>query len=198
MSPYKNIQQEDWKIVTQSLLDEHPLDEEEIVEIVLSCWKSIFDSSFGKKEFKVGQDILPKPQIMGFFLHELIPLELVGRYQDVWRGDEDSHDKDCEFKDDSKYSFEIKTSSNPKRIFGNRSYAQSSSTNKKSKDGYYLTVNFEKFTKVILNPEILIIRFGWIDSTDWVGQKAPTGQQARLPSEVYEGKLKTIYKRIKN
>lgn len=198
MSPYKNIQQEDWKIVTQSLLDEHPLDEEEIVEIVLSCWKSIFDSSFGEKEFKVGQDILPKPQIMGFFLHELIPLELVGRYQDVWRGDEDSHDKDCEYKDDSKYSFEIKTSSNPKRIFGNRSYAQSSSTNKKSKDGYYLTVNFEKFTKVILNPEILIIRFGWIDSTDWIGQKSQTGQQARLPSEVYEGKLKTIYKRIKN
>lgn len=193
MSPYKNLPPEEWMNKTNSLLEDHPLSESEIKGVVLSCWHSIFDSRFGTSGFAIGEDIFPKPQIMGFLLHELIPLELSDRFKGLWKGDENSNDKDCVYIPENKYSFEVKTSSNKNKIFGNRSYAQSTTRGKKSKDGYYLTVNFEKFNIGKDKPKVKIIRFGWIDSTDWIGQTAATGQQSRLPSEVYDGKLKVIH-----
>ena len=87
-SPYSGLAPDRWVRVTQNLIDEHPLDPSEIVEVVLSAWDSIFSSKLGPKRFHIGKDIFPKPQIMGFFLHELIPLELTARYPNEWRGDE--------------------------------------------------------------------------------------------------------------
>lgn len=88
---------------------------------------------------------------------------------------------------------EIKTSSHPKNIFGNRSYSQETASSKKSKYGYYMAVNFEKFTKKNLNPKILKIRLGWLDYEDWQGQNAPSGQQARLSPDVETYKLVQLY-----
>lgn len=195
-SPYSNTSPSDWFPITESLIKEHPLSEQEIVEIVLVTWKSIFASTFGNSRFKIGVDIFPKPQIMGFFLHELIPLELESRYNHEWMRDEAKLDKDCVNINRPEYSFEIKTSSNKTKIFGNRSYAQTSKGSRKTKDGYYLTVNFEKFSSSNKHPDILLIRFGWIDSTDWRGQKAATGQQSSLPPQVYDGKLKILHSLI--
>ncbi len=49
------------------------------------------------------------------------------------------------------------------------------------KSGYYLAVNFEKFSRTSqVNPGINLVRFGWLDLEDWQGQRAATGQQARL------------------
>ena len=180
--------------VTQELIDNHPLTENELVDVVLTSWNSIFASRFGTAAFKIGKQIIPKPQIMGFLLHELIPLELESRHSGEWKVDKHINDKDCVCTSDNYFSFEIKTSSNPNKIFGNRSYAQASSNGRKAKDGFYLTVNFEKFDKSGKQPEIKLIRFGWLDSTDWRGQKAATGQQSNLPPEVYNGKLKIIHK----
>jgi hypothetical protein len=64
---------------------------------------------------------------------------------------------------------------------------------KKSKSGYYLTVNFQKFSASNKKPRILLIRFGWLDSTDWRGQAAQTGQQASLSWEADNYKLLKIY-----
>ena len=64
-----------------------------------------------------------------------------------------------------------------------------------SKSGYYLAVNFEKFSNTT-NPQIKLIRFGWIDSGDWIGQKAATGQQSRLSSDVENYKLLQLYRKI--
>ena len=66
---------------------------------------------------------------------------------------------------------------------------------KKSKSGYYLAINFEKFEETEELPQIRLIRFGWLDHTDWIGQSAASGQQARLPKEVENGKLVVIYKK---
>ena len=132
---------------------------------------------------------------MGFFLHEFIPLELTSRYPKDWRGDISAAEKDIVFIPDDQFSIEVKTSSNPTRIFGNRSYAQKSITSKKGKSGYYIAVNFEKFLTPSKRPEIVLIRFGWLDSSDWIGQTASTGQQARLPSDVEKYKLLTIYRK---
>jgi len=141
----------------------------------------------GTKGFKIGVNIFPKPQIMGFLLHELVPLELSVRYPKLWRTEETSEDKDIVFIPDDIFSIELKTSSSPRRIFGNRSYAQDSTKGKKEKTGYYLAINFHKFIEKKTRPKIKLIRFGWI------GQKAATGQQSRLPTEVENSKLLEIY-----
>ncbi|RKZ66164.1 MAG: ScaI family restriction endonuclease [Candidatus Parabeggiatoa sp. nov. 3] len=192
-TPYENVSSGLWYKVTESLIIQHPLDEQEIVDIVLSSWNSIFDSSIGQHHFRIGQHIFPKPQIMGFLLHELITLETATRYPSEWRGDKNPSDKDLIYIPDDQFSIEIKTSSNKTQIFGNRSYAQVAASNKKSKSGYYLAINFEKFEKTRKKPKILLIRFGWLDHSDWIGQKSATGQQARLSTETYEKKFKTLY-----
>ena len=114
-------------------------------------------------------------------------------YPKEWRGEKTAGDKDLVYIPNDEYSIELKTSSNPTRIFGNRSYAQKPSEGKKGKDGFYIAVNFEKFQKSKPRPEILVIRFGWLDHTDWRGQKAASGQQASLAPEIYDLKFRTLY-----
>lgn len=130
---------------------------------------------------------------MAFFLHELISLELGRLHPGVWRRDSTSVEKDVVHIPDDTYSFEIKASSSPNSIYANRSYAQPSPTSKKHKAGYYLAVNFEKFSQSKTNPKITRVRMGWLDHTDWIGQRAPTGQQARLNISARDNKLLDLY-----
>ncbi len=192
-SPYDNVPIQEWGTVTRRLIEEHPLSKEVIVDVVISSWKSIFDSSLGTKGFKIGKDIFPKPQIIGFLLHELIPLELAAKYPTMWRGEKNTSDKDIIYIPDDHYSIEVKTSSNPAHIYGNRSYAQDTTDKKKVKSGYYLAVNFDKVVKDKIS-QITLIRFGWLDADDWIGQKAATGQQSHLSPDVENNKLLVISK----
>lgn len=130
---------------------------------------------------------------MGALLHELIPLEIAARYPKKWRGEAAANDKDVVYLPNDIFSIELKTSSHRAHIFGNRSYAQEALNDKKSKSGYYLAVNFEKFLPQNCEPEITLVRFGWLDHADWIGQSAATGQQSRLTSDIYAGKFKTLY-----
>jgi len=194
-SPYRNIAPAGWLKTTRKLVRAHPLDPDEIVDVVLASWQSVFASRFGTARFRIGTHIFPKPQIMGFLLHELISLELQARHPGEWRGEETSDEKDLVCLADNSFSIEVKTSSNPNHIYGNRSYAQKTSRGKKAKTGYYLAVNFEKFAKASkAQPRIRLVRFGWLDSSDWIGQAAPTGQQSRLPPQVENGKLLELYR----
>lgn len=192
-SPYNGKPENKWKAITAQLIQEHPLDKQELVDTVLSAWNNIFQSAIGQHGFKIGAQIFPNPQIMGFLLHELIPLELETNRPQEWRGEKTEDDKDIECIADDRYSIELKTSSSRKRIYGNRSYAQKPAQGKKGKDGFYLTVNFEKFDKNTTDPQILLVRFGWLDYTDWIGQKAATGQQAKLSPETYDNKFQILY-----
>ena len=181
-----------WLKITKKLVRRHPLSEEEIVEVALASWKSIFDSKIGSA-FLIGKDIFPKPQIMGFLLHELIPLTFEKRYPNKWRKEEIASEKDLIYIPDDTFSVEIKTSSSAKNIYGNRSYAQEANSVKKSKSGYYLAINFQNFSAKIKKPQVTRIRFGWLDHTDWIGQAAATGQQARLSPDVENNKLIILY-----
>lgn len=192
-SPYKGASPDKWAAITDKVVASHPLKPDEIVDIVFEAWRSIFTSAIGMHGFKIGKDIFPKPQIMGALLHELIPLEVAARYPKKWRGEKAADDKDIVFIPDDSFSIELKTSSHRDKIFGNRSYAQEAQNDKKSKSGFYLTVNFEKFSQQGNEPQILLIRFGWLDHTDWIGQRAATGQQSRLTTDIYTGKFKTLY-----
>jgi hypothetical protein len=121
----------------------------------------------------------------------LIPLELASKHPGLWRRGKAKDEKDLVYVQDPKFSVEIKASSHKKHIFGNRSYAQAPTKQKKSKCGYFITVNFEKFGAA--PPRIRLIRFGWLDHKDWTGQKAPTGQQAHVKAEAYAGKLLVLH-----
>ena len=192
VNPYAGLPPLKWAAVTQQLIARHPLSVNELKLVTLSSWASIFNSSFAG--FKIGTQIKPKPQMMAFFLSELIALEFERRYPGVWRPDQVATDKDMVFIRDLGYSVEIKASSNPTQVFGNRSYAQpGGTTGKKGKSGYYLTVNFQKFTSGSVPPKIVRIKFGWLDHSDWIAQKSATGQQAHIELEARRTKLVQIY-----
>ena len=106
-------------------------------------------------------------------------------------------DKDLVCVTNSYYSVEIKTSSNANNIYGNASYGQEDSANasSKTKDGYYLAINFEKFIPSEKNfiPRIKKIRFGWLDHSDWHSQNASSGQAATISPIVRDNKLLLLY-----
>lgn len=176
-SPYDGLDREQWREKTLELIEQHPLEPQEIVEICLSSWDSIFASSMGTQGFRIGTHIFPKPQILGFFLHELIPLELKARYPNDWRGEEEKVDKDLVYLPDNNFSIEIKTSSNKSRIFGNRSFPQKSKSKKekKEKSGYYIAINFSKVTPDLGHPPFT--------SFVSVGSTMKTGSHKRHPPD---------------
>ncbi|MCQ3930851.1 MAG: ScaI family restriction endonuclease [Chloroflexi bacterium] len=189
ISPYDGMPPSAWRDKTLDLIQQHPLKTQELYDVTRQAWEDIFQSKIGSRGFRIGIELFPAPQIMGFFLHELIALEFQSRYPNVWRRDQQSGEKDMVYIPDEVFSIEIKTSSSAKNIYGNRSYTQMASTSKKSKSGYYLAVNFEKFSPQLTRPQLTRVRFGWLDHSDWVGQSAATGQQARLSPEVERYKL---------
>ncbi|MEZ2230496.1 ScaI family restriction endonuclease [Microcoleus sp.] len=194
-SPYTGLPVQDWHEKTLELIDLHPLDPQEIYEVVIQVWNEIFQSSITSRGYTIGIDLFPTPQIMGFFLHELIPLEFASKYPGIWRRDRTAIEKDIVHIPNNHFSIEIKTSSSSRNTYGNRSYAQQSATGakpKKDKSGYYLVVNFQKFNPKMEGAQTLninLVRFGWIDREDWQGQTAATGQQAKLSPDVERYKL---------
>ncbi|MBR5038787.1 MAG: ScaI family restriction endonuclease [Prevotella sp.] len=193
-SPYTNLPQEKWLDKTKELIDKHPL-KNEIKDVVLKSWKDIFNSKIGS--FSIGKEIFPSPQILSFFLHELVAHYLSLKYPDRYKVGELKEEKDVHDMQDPSMGIEIKGSSNATQIFANRSYAQPSSDSEtKDKNGYYVTINFEKISKSNPHPKITIIRFGYLEHKDWIAQKAATGQQARLSPEAYQYKLVEIYRDI--
>lgn len=196
VSPYAGLLPTEWAAKTAKLLKAYPLTGEEIVQPILEAWSSIFESKIGRHGIQIGKDIFPTPQIMASYLHELIPLEFAAMYPGKWRGDKKADEKDLVYIPNQRFSAEIKTSSDPKKIYANRSYAQKSTSFKKNKNGHYIAVNFEKFTAAADNPQrprIRRIRFGWLDHSDWKGQDKPTGQQASLLPDSEKGKLIVLY-----
>lgn len=193
MNPYENLKIEEWKSKTIELVEKHPLNKEEIVTSVLSSWDKIFETYIGN-ELKIGRDIKPSPQILGNYLHELIPIYFEKKYTGKWQKDKTKNDKDLVCVFDDFYSIEIKTSSSKKSIYGNRSYGiQTKKENLKKKQGYYLAINFEKCTNNVEKPNITLIRFGWLEHSDWISQNAETGQQSRLTKESDSFKFITLY-----
>lgn len=193
-SPFNGLPPAKWAAKTEKLIEKHPLKISEIVDVVLGAWELIFKSAIGR--YRIGKHIFPKPQVMGFFLHELIALEFAARHPGVWQGEQTAGDKDLVYVPNHKMSVEVKTSSHKSQVFGNRSYAQEETDPKKTKSGYYIAVNFQGFARNrTVRPQVVRIRFGWLDHADWIGQKSSTGQQARIKPTSEKAKLKMLYDR---
>jgi hypothetical protein len=188
-SPYAGLPINEWASKTLALIHQYPFSVNELYNIVILAWQDIFQSQIGSKPFRIGYDLFPPAQMMGYLLQELLALELVHRYAGVWRQGQRVTEKDLVYVADDTFSIEVKSSSSVGRIYGNRSYAQHSNKTKKSKTGYYLAINFQKFPVSSALPRITQVRFGWLDHEDWQGQTAATGQQARLSPDVERNKL---------
>lgn len=192
-SPYNNLNSDQRRNKTIELISNHPL-KDEIVPIVLKAWDDIFNSKIGS--FTIGKEIFPSPQILSFFLHELVAHYLTLKYPDIYKVGTLKNEKDVHNIIDPSMGIEIKGSSHPTQIFANRSYAQPSSDSEtKDKNGYYLTINFEKISRDNPHPKILKIAFGYLEHSDWIAQTSQTGQQARLRPAAYKEKLITLYPR---
>lgn len=196
MSPYENLPEIQWKETTKRLINDHPLSQDVLISTVLEAWDGILRTKIAN-ELQIGIDIFPTPQILGNYLHELIPVFLETKYPGQWTRDIEKKDKDLVCVTNPYYSVEIKTSSNANNIYGNASYGQEDSANasSKTKDGYYLAINFEKFIPSEKNfiPRIKKIRFGWLDHSDWHSQNASSGQAATISPIVRDNKLLLLY-----
>lgn len=195
-SPYEGHNENEWLGITKKLVEDYPLSADDIIDAVLDAWDGILRSKIAG-ELQIGVDILPSPQIMGNYLHELIPIMLERKFPNKWSRDIQKDDKDLVYLLDDYFSTEIKTSSNPNNIYGNASYGQEDSSNasSKSKDGYYIGVNFEKFDQAPEGqmPRVRKIRIGWLDHSDWHSQSAASGQAATISPTVRDNKLLLIY-----
>lgn len=191
-SPYQGKSEDKWLRITKRLVNNHPL-KDEIVEVVLQSWEDIFNSKMGS--FYIGKEIFPEPQIMSFFLHELVAHNLSLRHPEDYKVGDAKRQKDIHHLKNPSLGIEIKASSHKDKIFANRSYAQPSSDSEtKDKNGYYIAINFEKFSEKVNKPRIRMIRFGYLEHKDWIAQKASTGQQAHLSPQAYEYKFIALYK----
>ena len=192
-SPYNGKTVAEWSAITDQLIAKHPIRPDEIVKTVLKSWDDIFNSKIGS--FFIGREIKPGPQVMSFLLHELVAHYLTLNHPGIYKAGTLKSEKDIHCINDCNFSVEIKASTNLSQIFANRSYAQpQSGIGQKDKNGYYIAINFEKFKDGNPNlPKILMIRFGYLEHTDWIAQKAATGQKARLGADIYRYKLKQIY-----
>lgn len=193
-SPYDGHDIQEWDDITNKIVEEYPISENDIVECVKDAWDKTKQTKIGGK-LQIGVDVFPEPQTMGLFLHELIPVTLAEKHPEKFSKGKVKSEKDVVYSPDEDLSIEIKTSSDRTNLYGNRSYGQKNSEKNsgKKKEGYYIGVNFEKYTDENHDPQIKKIRFGWIDHEDWVPQKKETGQQAKLDKNARDHKLKLIY-----
>ncbi len=197
-SPYAGVNMFDEDAVaarTMDLVAAYPATCSDLIQVVLSSWGSLTSSQIGRA--RIGVDLFPSPQVLGAFLHELVPLEMQELRGPDWRGDWTASEKDMVYLPDDRYSCEIKTSSHARQIFGNRSFGQQGlDAAKKEKSGYYLAVNFTGWSRddaTLEAPRVRLIRFGWLDHVDWLAQAASSGQAASLPPSIENAQLLTIF-----
>ena len=188
-SPYSNKCESQWYEITNELVKEHPLTNQ-LVDMCFRTWNSILNGKINSFLNLRIKDMNLSPQAVSNLFHDILP-EYIERNVTNWKKGNETSEKDIVYTLDNRYSFEIKISSSKNSIFGNRSYGQVVNSPKKSKDGYYLAINIDKLTTD--NPQIRIIRFGWLDHSDWISQSSATGQQARLGKNTMKLKFQTLY-----
>lgn len=190
-SPYEGISQQDWKEKTMELIGNHPLQVDTIRDVALRSWDTLWRTTLGEGATSINLYDLDVPAtVVGYFFEKLFAKCLQELEPTLWRGGQGKEEKDIVYIPNSNFSVEMKCSGQlGNKVFGNRSYGQESDIdselNKKEKSGYYITVNFYE-------KSLNLLRFGWIDHSDWKAQASETGQASNLKSEVYKYKLLEI------
>ena len=193
----------EYKLQTIKLIKKLPIKITKIKDIVKNSWKDIFTIKDNEGLINIGNNTHPKPQIMGFFLEYLIAKKFEKLDKNMWKFDPTGYSKDIVNLKKPKLSIEIKSSSNPKRIYGNRSYSYKGKNNyrsKKSKNSFYLAINFEKFkiknNLINKRPNLRLIRIGYLKQSDWDSQASQNGQASHIPKAIENVRLLEIYPKL--
>jgi len=193
--PFASLPPSEWSNKRDELIEDYPLTLDEIHNLVLRSYNKLLKTRIGEPsdDILIYEDVPVGAQTTGAFLETIIANE-IQKIDSAWRQGSDA-EKDLVHTESPEYSTEIKMSGQVNdKVFGNRSFAQDSGADgKKSKSGFYITLNVH-ISEDILPPShnLFLIRFGWIDFDDWTGQSAATGQAATLPPEVYKYKLRVV------
>lgn len=175
----------------------HPLGEEELLSVVFGAWDELV-GAITPTGVNLVSELGIAPRAIGDLLEKLIARGLAELQLGEWHGGEGWHQKDVVCVANDRYSFEIKTSTRPSGLDGNKCYAPAAGarartpTSRKSMCGYYLVVNYEDPRKTA-DPRVRLIRFGWLDREDWVAQGSALGQRSRVPRCDAERQLVTLY-----
>lgn len=102
-SPYENIPVNEWSSITEELIRNYPLEMDDLITSVLNAWDGIFRTKIAG-ELQIGVDIFPTPQILGNYLHELIPVELEKMFPGQWSRDIEKNDKDLVYLPNRRFS----------------------------------------------------------------------------------------------
>lgn len=189
-SPYAGKEISEWQDITLKLIEDSPFTLDLIREIAIESWGVLWKTriGYGDSSIRFVELEVPAP-VVGYFFEKLFVMVLKKTNPTSWRRAQTKDEKDIVYIPNPNYSVEMKASGQlGTKIYGNRSYGQkvqNESQVKKSKSGYYITVNF-------FGNQLNLLRFGWIDHDDWKPQKSPTGQMAGLSEEIYEHKLITV------
>ncbi len=146
-SHYAGKPEKSWAAITRRLVARHPLELDELREVALIAWRTLWETTVGSGETSVRLTELRVPgTIVGYFFEVLFARELTRRYPEEWRCSQSKDEKDHVYLPDPSLSVEIKASGQAGyKVYGNRSYGQKSENAllvKKEKSGFYLTVNF--------------------------------------------------------
>lgn len=160
----------------------HPLFRH-LERLVLEAWNELRQD--GQIYGMSLRDIPSQGQVIGNVFHALLAKRIVA-FDSEWSQDK-AHGVDMRCHYDLVLSFELKTSGQAYNftVFGNRCDGKKSKPTakknatlrkkRKSRNSYYLTVNYCKETL-----EIGIIRFGYLTESDWKSQESETGSSSSL------------------
>ena len=105
-SPYQDQKPEQWEETTRKIIKNHPISQDELKKTVLDAWDSILKTNISK--YKIGEDIFPTQQMIGFLLQQLVSLHFENKYPEIWRGEKSASDKDMVCLTDDNFSMKSK------------------------------------------------------------------------------------------
>ena len=162
------------------ILMNFPLEPSEIRELVEESLLDVFESPYGSMELWNGTDIFLTGQAIGNLFQVFFTKRLVRLYPYTWREGCQRDEMDVVCIPKPEYSFEIKTSSSKSGIYGNRSYTKHGDMMHKVRGGWLLAVNYKRPTPASPHWKIHKIRFGYVDCSEWRGQRTDTGQASSV------------------
>jgi hypothetical protein len=103
-SPYHGTP-EQWGTITRRLIDEHPLNEGDILEVAQAVWADLWKTTLGSGARQVQlADLTVPATVVGYFFEVLFARELERRSAGAWRGGRTAEEKDLVYLPDPKYS----------------------------------------------------------------------------------------------
>ena len=196
ISPYRFHRKTQWLEITKTLIQGFPIPTDALIDMSHYAFEDVFRTRVGSSNVPLASVDLSggtRGGIIGGFFEYLFINKLIedttGPPQ--WRFGSQNNEPDMVYIPDPFYSLELKTSSQRNSIWGSSSKVHKTARLTKDGSGFYLVVNYEFKAK----PELTLLRFGWLDDTDWQGSKSAASASSKVIREHANLKLLTIYEK---